>query len=113
MPYSNQFPQTTNQQAIYPPSYFNSNPQETNLIKPNSHMGWSVFSCLCCYFLLGIPALIFSCKAQRQFQRGELAAGAESARCAKTLNIAACSCGAFFCILFLILWAAGVVYISV
>ena len=113
MPYSNQFQQTTNQQAIYPPSYFNSNPQNTNLIKTESHIGWSVFSCLCCCILLGIPALICSCQAQDQFQRGELAAGAESAKCAKTFNIAACSCGAFYCILILILWAAGVVYISV
>ena len=72
-------------------------------------MVWSVFNCLFCCILLGIPALICSCQARGHFDRGEQADGAESAKCAKIFNIAACVFGIIDIFIYLVLSAKGVV----
>ena len=42
---------------------------------------------LCCFFLLGIPALIFSLKAREQYRSGRFQDAQENARTSRKLNI--------------------------
>ena len=51
-----------------------------------SSLGCSVFNLLCCFFWLGIPAIIFSVKAKDKFRAGQLEEAKSDARIAKILN---------------------------
>uniref|UniRef100_A0A669E4B3 Uncharacterized protein n=1 Tax=Oreochromis niloticus TaxID=8128 RepID=A0A669E4B3_ORENI len=65
-----------------------------------SYLGWSIFNTLCCCLPLGIPAIIFSCKAQNANTLGESAIAEEASRTAKTLNII----GTVFGVIIIIVW---------
>ncbi len=80
-----------------------SNPSYENNMYPNHHseiqvpinlpddtfssIGCSVFNLICCSFCLGIPAVIFSCKAKDNFNTGRFAEAKSHAKIAKILNV--------------------------
>jgi hypothetical protein len=92
---------SNNMFPIAPP--FPSNPSHENNMHPNHHseiqvatnlpdgafssIGCSVFNLICCSFCLGIPAVIFSCKAYDNFNTGRFAEAKSDAKIAKILNI--------------------------
>jgi hypothetical protein len=50
-------------------------------------MTLSLFTCICCFWPLGIVALVFSFSARDSFDRGDNAAGENAARMAKLLSL--------------------------
>jgi hypothetical protein len=71
--------------------YPNQNPQIIMLNDGTkdtcSSIGCSVFNLIFCFFWLGIPAVIFSCRANDNVNAGRLAEAQSDAKIAKILNI--------------------------
>jgi hypothetical protein len=47
----------------------------------------SVFNLICCFFWIGIPAVIFSCRAKENVDAGRLVEAQSDAKIAKIMNI--------------------------
>jgi hypothetical protein len=84
--------QTYPSNASYPNNmYQNQNPQIIMLNDGTrdtcSSIGCSVFNLIFCFFWLGIPAVILSCRANDNVIAGRLAEAQSDAKIAKILNI--------------------------
>uniref|UniRef100_A0A672HDW3 Uncharacterized protein n=1 Tax=Salarias fasciatus TaxID=181472 RepID=A0A672HDW3_SALFA len=65
-----------------------------------SHLGWSIFTTLCCCLPLGIAAIVCSCRVGNHFQASTTA---DASRTAKILNVVGLVCGIIFMIIFIAL----------
>jgi hypothetical protein len=88
-------------------SYPNQNPQIIMLNDGTrdtfSSVGCSVFNLICCFgCCLGIPAVIFSCRANDNVNAGRLAEARSDAQIAKILNIVGICVGSAFYIYIII-----------
>lgn len=60
--------------------------QPVTVFTPPSYLGWSIFNFLCCFWPLGLAALIFSCKVGGSATEEE---ARRNSRTARSLNVAA------------------------
>lgn len=101
--------------AYYQPNQWNNFTNPPYYAQPpfrpvDTHLAMSFLNLFFCCFWLGIPAIICSCQAQEQFQRGDLNSGYRSANCARQLNIAGCTIGAVAFVIFIIIITTGALY---
>ncbi|ESO89457.1 hypothetical protein LOTGIDRAFT_234300 [Lottia gigantea] len=55
--------------------------------RPNAHLGFAIFTCLCCFFPTGIVAIIFACMSQSSSDRNDFTKAQEEGNLAKILSI--------------------------
>jgi hypothetical protein len=67
---------------------------------------------LCCFFWLGIPALIFSLKAREQYRSGRYQDAQGNARTSRTLNIIGIVIGSIAVVLSILLVIVFVVIVA-
>jgi len=60
-------------------------PAEIYSALPPNYLGLSLFSCLCCFWPLGLAALILSCQVDDAVRRGDMAGAHNNSRIAKIL----------------------------
>jgi hypothetical protein len=98
--YPNQNYTATNMQPHPGNPYPYPYPQPYPIVIPNdptkeicASIGCSIFNMIFCIFLCGIPAVIFSCKANDDVNAGKTVEAQSSAKIAKILNIVGISLG--------------------
>uniref|UniRef100_A0A672HE66 Uncharacterized protein n=1 Tax=Salarias fasciatus TaxID=181472 RepID=A0A672HE66_SALFA len=64
-----------------------------------TYLGWSIFTCLCCCWPLGLAALIYSNKVDTANASGDFQEAADASSTAKTLNTMGLICGIILLIL--------------
>ena len=67
-----------------------------------SSLGCSIFNLLCCFFWLGIPAIIFSSRAQEKNRFGRYQEAQSDAKCAKIFNIVGITIGSIALVVYII-----------
>ena len=72
---------------MYPDQYTHVQMQSDPTRDTCSSLGCSVFNLLCCFHWLGIPAIIFSCKAKDNVRAGQFEEAKSDAKIVKILNI--------------------------
>ncbi|KAM7449731.1 hypothetical protein ABFA07_002399 [Porites harrisoni] len=73
-------------------------PNETVIVspppeRPPSHLCLSIFSCLCCFWPLGLAALCVSCSVDSSYNAGDYQRALSRSNTAKWLNIVSIICG--------------------
>jgi hypothetical protein len=103
----------TNMQPNPGNSYQYPYPQPYSNVIPNdvtreicASLGCSIFNTIFCVFLLGIPAVIFSCKANDNVYLGRMVEAQSDAKIAKILNIVGICLGS-------VVIAAATIYVIV
>ena len=66
----------------------------TGDFKHDDYLFFSIFNLLCCFAFLGIPAVFYSFKSRKQFEKGLFEKARKNAKFAKKLNIAGLIIGA-------------------
>ncbi|XP_019647925.1 PREDICTED: transmembrane protein 91-like isoform X2 [Branchiostoma belcheri] len=53
--------------------------------KPDSHVGMAIFTCLCCFWPLGLVSLIFACMVDSRWESGDREGAKSASRTASIL----------------------------
>ncbi|XP_078593306.1 trafficking regulator of GLUT4 1-like isoform X1 [Branchiostoma floridae x Branchiostoma japonicum] len=53
--------------------------------KPDNHVGMAIFTCLCCFWPLGLASLIFACMVDSRWESGDKEGAKSASRTASTL----------------------------
>ena len=67
-----------------------------------SSLGCSIFNTVCCFFWLGIPAIVFSVIAKTQYSQGQFIDATKNSQIAKIFNIFGIITGSLFLIIAII-----------
>ncbi|GCB63045.1 dispanin subfamily A member 2b-like [Scyliorhinus torazame] len=69
-----------------------------------SYLPWSIFNLTCCFFPLGIAAIIYSCRVQSAIDLGNSERAKRASSIAKNLNIAATVIGIIAIIIIVVIY---------
>jgi len=75
--------------------------------RPASWIGLSIFNCLCCFWPLGLVAMVFSCMVDSSYDSGDYENAKKYSNIAKWLNIVSVICGVIVIVVVIIVVAAG------
>ncbi|XP_035684932.1 transmembrane protein 91-like isoform X1 [Branchiostoma floridae] len=53
--------------------------------KPDNHVGMAIFTCLCCFWPIGLASLIFACMVDSRWESGDREGAKSASRTASTL----------------------------
>ena len=76
---------------------------------PNSWLGLSIFTCLCCCWPIGIAAIVYSVRSNDQKGANNYERARAASKTALNLNIAGIVIGVVFSVVFGVLIGTGVV----
>jgi hypothetical protein len=80
--------------------------------KPNDYLCCSIYNSILGLLCLGIPAIIISLRARKQYEKGFFIQGDSSAKTAKILNIIGISVGTFI-IIGIVAFAILIIYVKI
>ncbi|XP_069114526.1 transmembrane protein 91-like [Argopecten irradians] len=76
-------------------------------VVPNDYLGWSICSCLCCVWSLGVCAILSSYDSRKAAYKGDLTNAKASSLCALRINIVNMVLGIFIIIYCLLRFGLG------
>ena len=80
--------------------------------KPRDYLFLSIFNAVCCAICLGIPAIVYSTRARKQYRLGNIENGKSHANVARILNITGISCASCIIIIFIVFCIVSFYFIS-